>query len=149
MKYGEWRKDDDVFNISAYIQVAECEDAAIWDPDENWGPDGPNGPKGSGGDGMNSSGLNDNVMAIIFVVVIAAVVIVLAIMIATGIARRKSEKQLQAVNVDQEPLSVDFQSINDAEMRPDQTQEITTQGQDVEEITLDPAPGSMVIGDMK
>ena len=99
---------------------------------------------------MNGSdGDNDEVMAVIFVVVIVAVVVILAILIATGIARRKSEKQLQAVNVDQEPLSVDFQSIGDAEMKPDQTQEITTQGQDVEEITLDAAPGSMVIGDMK
>ena len=95
---------------------------------------------------MNGSdGDNDDVMAVIFVVVIVAVVIILGIMIATGIFKKKREQQLQAVNVDQEPLSVDFQSIGDV----DQTQEITTQGQEVEEIVLDPAPGSMVIGDMK
>merc|ERR1719295_2337584 len=86
---------------------------------------------------------------VIFMTIVAVVVIVLALMIVTGVIRKKRASQVRSVNVSQEPLTVDFQSIQDADMEPispDSTQQITTQGQDIQEIALDAAPGAMIIG---
>lgn len=128
---------DDVFNISAFVQIAECEDAHYHPSDSD--------QKDEGHD-------NDEIMQVIFMTIVAVVVIVLALVIVTGVIRKKRASHVRSVNVSQEPLTVDFQSIQDADMEPispDSTQQITTQGQEIEEIALDEAPGAMIIGDKK
>ena len=65
-------------------------------------------------------------------------------------ARKNRASQVAAANIDQQPLTVDFQSIGDAEVgdkiprggkvifseEPDSIQQITTQGQDIQEISV-------------
>lgn len=122
---------DDVFNISAFIQVAECEDAH-YRPDD-----------GGDGDGMGTDGM----VPLLLTVVIAAVVLLLAVVICAAVLRKRNESQIHSVNVSNEPLNHDFKSIEDAvpvpDASPDSTQLITTQGQEIDEIALDSVPGAI------
>merc|ERR1712087_1029478 len=109
---------DDVFDIDAYIQIAECDDAQ-YDPDTG-DDDGDAQPKELG---------------LIFTALIGVVVVVLAIMICIGMLRKRNRGQIDAANVDAQPFNVDFQSIADVpasevHASPDTTQQITA-GHDV------------------
>ena len=112
-----------------------------------------NGGNSGGGGSTSSDNKRNNLTAIIFTVIIGIVVIILVIMIGfTIIARKNRASQILAANIAQEPLTVDFQSIGDAQddkvspvarggkvifsEEPDSIQQITTQGQDIQEISF-------------
>ena len=103
---------DDVFDIDSYIQIAECEDANY----------------------EETSGGEDHYLAVIFTIFAAVIVVILVVLIAAKFLRRKTVSQINSVNVDAQPLSVDFQSIGDAE--PESQQIISTQGQDIHPIPI-------------
>ena len=111
------------------------------------------GDSGGGSTSSNNDNKRNNLTAIIFTVIIGIVVIILVIMIGfTIIARKNRASQILAANIAQEPLTVDFQSIGDAQddkvspvarggkvifsEEPDSIQQITTQGQDIQEISF-------------
>merc|ERR1712233_261343 len=75
---------DDVFDINAYVQIAECEDANY----------------------QKSKDTDDHYLSIIFMIIIGIVIVMLIVMIGFIFLRRKSESQVNSVNVDAQPLSV-------------------------------------------
>jgi len=111
---------DDPYDLNAYVQIAECEDAHFL-------------PTATGDDTSTHHGV-----ALIFTVIVGFVVVILVIAIGFTIIQRKNkENQVAAANIDRHPLNVDFQSIGDAQdPEPDSRQQVTTQGEDIEEIPI-------------
>eukprot|EP00485_Elphidium_margaritaceum_P008758 CAMPEP_0202702028 /NCGR_PEP_ID=MMETSP1385-20130828/15066_1 /ASSEMBLY_ACC=CAM_ASM_000861 /TAXON_ID=933848 /ORGANISM="Elphidium margaritaceum" /LENGTH=312 /DNA_ID=CAMNT_0049359585 /DNA_START=135 /DNA_END=1073 /DNA_ORIENTATION=- len=143
---------DDPYDLNAYFQVAECEDANIVQHMPTVSPSASSYQTTTADAVVQSpsyskptvvipstantsdDGPQDVVTMIIGViaVILLAVIVVMAFILCQ---RKQARQQVVAANVDEQPFNVDFQSIEPEPINA-YGQQVTTQGQDIEEIQI-------------